>query len=466
MAPPQKSPTPTVQGFGKVLTSIQGLQQRLEDFSLEEVSRAETDAKNLIHQLSALRTKLQCLAELKAFVVSACALINEIPSENFDQVAPDGLENHPQLHAIVQASKLIRFHRIMKAAKAGAEAISFDADAGVLNFATATPHEPVRATEVTLSQPPVLESAHLSAPPLEAPRESVRIEPANTGNESTKTVEEREWVFSSAPENPHAAVTEHVFDLAAPHPRISETSELIGKPQTGASAEGRETPSIKTKGTPQPGIHFDQRLLSDLIETYGEFTEAAKLPAVIEAPQAAKSESREFQMVDAPVHVPKPTKKQAPKPQTFSKSVVQLPQPTEGQTLPAPLTSVQPTETKSPEPLMIHAPNPSATKPVEKEQRVLTVRRHGELDRQLKSIIKDYGEYDLYSHRSTINFKTAAIAAFVVLGLVLGGFYFFRVPTVPTPAAVTAGQPGGLSDGAKTATGSRTADTSNSNKTK
>jgi hypothetical protein len=103
---------------------------------------------------------------------------------------------------------------------------------------------------------------------------------------------------------------------------------------------------------------------------------------------------------------------------------------------------------------MIPAPNPSATNPVEKEQRILTVRRHGELDRQLKSIIKDYGEYDLYSHRSTINFKTAAIAAFVVLGLVLGGFYFFKVPTVPTPAAVTAGQPGVVSDGAKTAAGS------------
>ena len=34
MAPVQHTPTPTVYGFGKVLTSIQGLQQRLENFSV------------------------------------------------------------------------------------------------------------------------------------------------------------------------------------------------------------------------------------------------------------------------------------------------------------------------------------------------------------------------------------------------------------------------------------------------
>src|SRR5437773_6139798 len=151
MAPVQHTPTPTVYGFGKVLTSIQGLQQRLENFSVEDVSRAETDAKNLIQQLSVLQVKLHCLAELKKFVVSANAQISEIPAENFDQIAPDGLENHPQLHAIVQASKLIRFHRIMQAAKAGAESISFDLDTGTLSSSVSPPKRNLPEFDATMT---------------------------------------------------------------------------------------------------------------------------------------------------------------------------------------------------------------------------------------------------------------------------------------------------------------------------
>ena len=40
--------------------------------------------------------------------------------------------------------------------------------------------------------------------------------------------------------------------------------------------------------------------------------------------------------------------------------------------------------------------------------------------------------------------KMAALGAFAVLALVLGGFYFFRVPAAPTPVKVgTVGQPDG-----------------------
>ena len=112
---PQNSPVSSTMGFGKVLTSIQGLQQRLEDFSVEDVVRTEGNAKSLVLELSQLQIKLETLAALKQFVASANLLISEIPEENFEQIAPDGLENHPQLHAIIQASKLIRLHRLMRA---------------------------------------------------------------------------------------------------------------------------------------------------------------------------------------------------------------------------------------------------------------------------------------------------------------------------------------------------------------
>ena len=68
---PQNSPASSTMGFGKVLTSIQGLQQRLEDFSVEDVVRTEADAKSLVLELSQLQIKLETLAGLKQFVASA-----------------------------------------------------------------------------------------------------------------------------------------------------------------------------------------------------------------------------------------------------------------------------------------------------------------------------------------------------------------------------------------------------------
>jgi hypothetical protein len=62
------------------------------------------------------------------------------------------------------------------------------------------------------------------------------------------------------------------------------------------------------------------------------------------------------------------------------------------------------------------------------EQNVPSVRKNGQLDRELKKIIKDYGEVDLYSRQSPINYKIAGIAAFLLLGALIAGFYFFYSP--------------------------------------
>jgi hypothetical protein len=57
------------------------------------------------------------------------------------------------------------------------------------------------------------------------------------------------------------------------------------------------------------------------------------------------------------------------------------------------------------------------------------IKKHGELDRQLKNIIKDYGEYDLYPHQSSTSLKKAALAALAALVLVLGVLYLFKAPS-------------------------------------
>ena len=129
--PPESSGAPTATGFGKVLNSIQGLQQRLDDFSIEEVTRAHAKTHTLIRELDYLQAQLNTLARLKDAAFSVNAQIAAIPEDKFDLVGPDSLENHPQLRAILQADKLIRMHRALKVAETSADSSASDLQAAM-----------------------------------------------------------------------------------------------------------------------------------------------------------------------------------------------------------------------------------------------------------------------------------------------------------------------------------------------
>ena len=57
--------------FGTVLNSVQGLQQRLEDFSVDEISEAEALARTLLSRVSELAKKLDRLTEVQRSVAAA-----------------------------------------------------------------------------------------------------------------------------------------------------------------------------------------------------------------------------------------------------------------------------------------------------------------------------------------------------------------------------------------------------------
>jgi hypothetical protein len=79
---------------------------------------------------------------------------------------------------------------------------------------------------------------------------------------------------------------------------------------------------------------------------------------------------------------------------------------------------------------------PSAVEnPRQTDGNVTASTKRDEIDRQLKNIIKDYGEYDLYQRHSSLNLKVVGILTFAFLALVLGGLYFFRALVVPVPAS-------------------------------
>jgi hypothetical protein len=128
---------------------------------------------------------------------------------------------------------------------------------------------------------------------------------------------------------------------------------------------------------------FDRRLLDDLIKNYGEFS------IIPSSSQGAK------------VHQEPKNEKSISTPRT--------------------------------DPPIAVAPANQPTFPLQ--------RKDGELDRKLKKLIKDYGEYDLYSRQTPLKLKTGVIAAFLVLSLLFAAFYFFSSPkSAITPSVSSASQ--------------------------
>ena len=138
----------------------------------------------------------------------------------------------------------------------------------------------------------------------------------------------------------------------------------------------RWKPGSNAYGDPEDA-DFDQRLLDDLIKNYGEFSISPSSTLNTEAKKEPETYAVTPQViVSAPV--------------------------------------IAPTQPNLPLP-----------------------RKDGELDRKLKKLIKDYGEYDLYSRQTPLKLKTGIVAAFLFLTLVFSGFYFFtsHKSAIPTTAS-------------------------------
>lgn len=422
-------------GFAKVLTSIQGLQQRLDGFSADEADQAEANVHTLIARLTLLQSKLDRVEKLKRCVSTSSTLIGQIPEQNFDRVDLDNFENHPQLRAIIQASKLIQIHRLMKSAKADAESLAFDSELGQLQFPTLP-----RAEKIT----GVLAPASDVEPTLEAGGEiTASAETEAPDKTAANTIREDGWVFSADAELDKAE-PQFVETAIPPLHGIQHQSDQKTLP-TAAHVLG------ETQKQSVAAASFDQRFLRDLIETYGELSPASQSIALIQPPPvkltAADAEKdsppslstfNELEKRSELYLVPQNPEKHSMLPVQVTASNLNT------LTLPAlPEINLPAAPAQSAGSLVQVAniaplPKPDLDQGQARREKanVPNVTNNGELDQQLKRIIKDYGEYDLYSQQSSMNLKKAAIAAFALLGLVLGGLYFFKAtaPALNSPA--------------------------------
>jgi hypothetical protein len=391
MFPAQKQKTPSANttesaagGFGKVLNSIQGLQQRLDDFSVEDVSRAQSKAENLVRELSLLQLKLNRLAITEQVVTDARRTIISMPDNNFDLVDFDSLEKYPTLHLLVKASTLVELVKV--------RAQSFANYIDELNAA----RESAEAMTVN-SEPQGSKTLPSPFPQLEA---SGAVE---AGGESA----------SADLLPPRVQLDELPAQKPGPEKggRHSQGASLLDQPRSGT--DNRKTTSAKSG--------FNQRLLDDLIDTYGDFASSPNLTASLKAA--------------------KPVLPKAPEYEPPAARSVKLEDVTLPTVLPEAVRvkvgTAEPVPTKITQDEIIF--RPAVEHPLPTDEKVTTSTKQDEIDRQLKNIIKDYGEYDLYQRHSSPNLKVVGILTFAFLLLVLGGLYFFRSPapvaSVPASSA-------------------------------
>lgn len=424
---PQSS-LPTASGFGKVLNSIQGLQQRLDDFSVEEVSRAHAKAHDLIRQLVALQTELNAITKLKDVLAQTDAGIRAIPEYDFALVDADDLENHPQLRAIVQASKLIRMHRLLRAARASADSVCFDLQTLPSSNEVASPiaapgftsEIPSRSETLLMGSTDGEVRASVSAA---CPPDSIekKLSPLSS-SVATQNLQARTYEFA-----------ELKLEEARPS-RRNEDSAPSEKPEADL-----------TRNTPADQAPFDKRLLNDLIESYGEFTFSTT------SVSNTGSRSRNLMIRDEVLPEPQISPPIDSATSTPSQSVGT-------ELILRESASTEMAQAKSPStsegPLALPAPDEEINR-LASENAIAKSNSRGEIDRQLKNIIKDYGEYDLYSHQKTTSSKTAVIAVVAALGLALGGWYFFKAPSSTEPTPVEIMMPAGAAVDAEPSSGAK-----------
>src|SRR5437867_8303153 len=165
------SNTPNLAGFGKFLNSIQGLQQRLDDFSVDDISEATEKARTLAVRLSELQRQLATLTEINQSIATVRTAVDHAANETRELTKLEGLDRPLQLQAIAQASNLIRFPRVMKAAKDGprvssVNVIATDSRINTSKAAVSTPTaNPARSDKNPSESLPTSQVETLSASP-------------------------------------------------------------------------------------------------------------------------------------------------------------------------------------------------------------------------------------------------------------------------------------------------------------
>jgi hypothetical protein len=377
--------------FDKVVDSIDGLRDRVQGFTLEQVSEADQNLLTMSLGLSELQRRLGVLSEMKDRISRLQETIKQAEAESLEQSRLAIETESAPVHAIAQVGNLLKLRQVIKLVKA-AQNVSVtlaprdqEVQAPVIFEPFEIVQEPPKASMSGILRP-------TEQPLTEAPRNEA------TAVTWTESLDKSEEVYDPAQLEKEAEEMQFFSNDAADATQPDENAGSIPIQHLHLeSLDGTEYPQLNrtfpVEEIPVPSnqehteaseeADFDRRLLDDLIENYGEFSIMPSSSAEAKVRQEPKKE----------------------------KSI----------------------STQRTDPSTAVAPTSQPTFPLQ--------RKDGELDRKLKKLIKDYGEYDLYSRQTPLKVKTGVIAAFLVLSLVFSAFYFFSSPkSAITPSVSSASQ--------------------------
>jgi len=399
---------PTFGTVGKVFNSLQGLQQRLDDFSLDDLSKAIDTSKTLSLRLAQLQKRLGILIEIRQFITKTRLTI-ERSAVDIRSLADLETPIQAPIPESAQISNVIEFPRPPRfLSDANEETAKTIIERSTLKDEGVTQARKDHSVVIQPTDNSKLDAEWSLAPDLTTfdPGEEWTFDSdASTSPEEQPFIKDNTQGEIAGLENPKMQQTHAVANLG----RIGEKRDTIGSEPTEMSdsllSESEQKPapfpeeeqilasttpgSSEAKALVAAGTDFDQRLLDDLIKDYGEFASSPYVPV----PVTPKNEAK------------------------ISKE-----------------NNDHTSSTQSPDEA------DSATR------HLPSIRKEGEIDRKLKKLIKDYGEYDLYSHQSPVNLRTGVLGAFVLLALIFSGFYFFSAPkTVDSSPTSSATEPPSLS---------------------
>jgi len=357
---------------GKVVNSIQGLQQRLNDYSLEEVAAAETRSRSLLLGLLNLESRIGSLVAIKRSMTVVRETVEKTEAEDIKLSVIETSAKPIRLHDIVQASNLIKFPGLKRPSHQIGEAIVPSASSAgqIISNENDTP----KSTRDSIGARSYADSREST----DSPNEPAFVFDA-TEIEAARGIPSADFSWDKDSNPDQNNVDDLRYEPEFRTTAVRSAAEKINQPHPDVSApefvqemlpEQTNTP-ISTALVPTGG-DFDQRLLDDLIKNYGEFFSSSDSAKKVVS--EAKNETAEM-----------------------SKETVLSENAT-----------------------IERAKNNSA--------RTLPLKKEGDIDRELKKIIKDYGEYDIYSRQNRINVKFAVIGGVLLLLALSSGFYFFSSP--------------------------------------
>jgi hypothetical protein len=363
---PPLNPEPTLRSLDKVVDSIAGLRERVRAFNVEQLSATEQKLQTMSLRLGELQQTLRLLSGITQRMRQLHELVQQAEAKSLEQNKRLTLDNTIPARSLSQVESLLKFQRVIKLVRT-TEAVS-----GLL--------DPVNKTIQTVfrvSPPSKEERAY-------RPELSPVVEPIVQGSVDN-SIQSAPTEDLPGPEEVQDAYPPEIdfeeFEFSSEDlPNVISAGERIPIIQENepnvAAAETTEQPepsevdttlnADQTRTEAPLEADFDRELLEDLIKNYGEFTVLPGLPS-------KSNEERKRETI----------------------------------------TSTQ-------------RLRPDVS--VASHRNVPAQRKDGELDRKLKKLIKDYGEYDLYSKQSPVNLKTGVAGAFLILTLILSGFYFFSSP--------------------------------------